>query len=632
MKLLLTALSFLSIQNIFSQKAIELDPLTITSSRSAQRASETGRSITVIDGKTISKLPVNSLDELLKYVGSVEVQQRGPAGSQADIVIRGGTFQQVLVLLDGIKINDPITGHFSGYMPIVPSQIERIEILKGPAAAAYGSEAVGGVINVISKVFASSSKEKLSRTTAGIAAGEYGYISANAGFEHNNKHVHYSLGALTNNADGQLLRGENRGYFHNNTFSANVAINLNQHWKLLLHSSYDSRDFAAQNFYTTFASDTAVEKVTSFWNHLKLKRSKGKSTTDFDISYKKGSDDYQYNRASVANENKSDQLSFQIVHNQQVSETFQYNTGVLSEIKKITSNDRGDHSNSGIAAFSSLVYKRKRLMLNPGLRLVHDENYGTELLPQANVAYRLNKINLKANAGRAIRSADFTERFNNYNKALVTGGSIGNPDLKAERSWSYEAGADLLLKDFKFSAAWFYRDQQDIIDFVTTPYADMPRKDNLVATGTYALAKNIRKVKTDGIELEAIYRKTFSPKSNLLATVNATFLHSKSSDMSPSFYIISHAKKLLQQTVAYNYKNIGITFTSIFKERMPQAALAIKSVVTKQYWIVNTKLAYTYQFADAFISINNIGNVKYVDLLGSRMAESWVSGGFEVDF
>ena len=136
-----------------AQNPLDLDPLTLTTSRAPQKASETGRSITVVDGSLFKQLPVFSIDELLKYVPGVEVQSRGPMGAQSDIVMRGGTFQQVLVLVDGIKLNDPITGHFSSYIPIAPSEIDRIEVLRGPAAAIYGAEAVGGVINVITKTF-----------------------------------------------------------------------------------------------------------------------------------------------------------------------------------------------------------------------------------------------------------------------------------------------------------------------------------------------------------------------------------------------------------------------------------------------------------------------------------------------
>ncbi|MEO7048359.1 MAG: TonB-dependent receptor, partial [Ferruginibacter sp.] len=581
---------------------------------------------------TINKLPIHSLDELLKYTSSVEVQQRGPDGAQADIVIRGGTFQQVLVLIDGVKINDPITGHFGAYMPIATSQIERIEVLKGPAAAVYGSEAVGGVINIISKTFAAFKKENTKQTNASLTAGEYGYFGASAGFNKTSEKINYSLAANSNNANGQLLRSNNRGYFHTNTFSENAGIPLSAKWNLFLHSSYDSRDFAAQNFYTTFSSDTATEKVNTFFNHAKLKHSTASSTDEIDASYKKTTDHYVYNNSAIANDNKSGAFSLQYLHTKKLSNILSYNYGATGEYKTITSNDRGNHDNENAAIFGTLVYKKNNFSINPGLRVVTDKNFGTEILPQANISYKINHLILKANTGRAIRSADFTERYNNYNKTLVSSGSIGNPDLKAERSWSYEAGADYLLPHFKISSAVFYRNQHNVIDFVTTPYADMPRKVNLSPTGTYALAENLKKVNTTGFEIEMTYTHSFCASSNLYANAAATFLHSTSSDAAPSFYIISHAKTLLQQTIIYNIKNFGISFTSIYKERMPQNAPGIKAFITKDYWLVNTKIEYRYKIATAFIAVNNIGNIQYSDLLGSKMPGSWTTGGISLAF
>jgi vitamin B12 transporter len=137
-----------SISGGFAQE-VSLDPVTVTSTLLEKRASETGRNIAVIKGDYFQSLPVHSIDDLLRYVPGLEIQARGPMGAQSDIVLRGGTFQQVLVILDGVRINDPNTGHFNSYIPIAPSEIERIEVLKGASSAMYGSEAVGGVVAVI---------------------------------------------------------------------------------------------------------------------------------------------------------------------------------------------------------------------------------------------------------------------------------------------------------------------------------------------------------------------------------------------------------------------------------------------------------------------------------------------------
>ena len=151
---------FISIKTS-SQQETTLDPVTITATLNPSPASKTGRNIVTVTGEMFNKLPVHSLDDLLRYLPGIEVQQRGPAGSQSDIVLRGGTFQQVLVIIDGLRINDPNSGHFTSYIPIAPAEIERIEILKGASSAIYGSEAVGGVINIITKSFAARKNQQI---------------------------------------------------------------------------------------------------------------------------------------------------------------------------------------------------------------------------------------------------------------------------------------------------------------------------------------------------------------------------------------------------------------------------------------------------------------------------------------
>jgi vitamin B12 transporter len=100
------ALSCTAFETVFAQQH-DLDSITVTASLQPVSAFTTGRNITVLTSESIAKFPVNSLDELLRYVPGIEVQARGPMGSQSDIVLRGGTFQQVLVVLDGIRLNDP---------------------------------------------------------------------------------------------------------------------------------------------------------------------------------------------------------------------------------------------------------------------------------------------------------------------------------------------------------------------------------------------------------------------------------------------------------------------------------------------------------------------------------------------
>ena len=264
------------LNNSFAQeKEIELDPITVTASLTPVSASKTGRNILIIKGDALQKLPVQSLDELLRYVPGVEVQSRGPMGAQADFTIRGGTFQQVLVILDGIRLNDPLTGHFSSYIPISPAEIDRIEVLKGASSAIYGTEAVGGVVHIISKTFANKKQTNGHKINAQFTAGDFGLFNVQAGAFIHQKNTTASFGVITNNTKGQQLRGT-KGYFNLTTISASIKQQLNENTSIAYRFGYVVRDFNAQNFYTTFLSDTATEAVVSRWHHLKLQHQKNK--------------------------------------------------------------------------------------------------------------------------------------------------------------------------------------------------------------------------------------------------------------------------------------------------------------------------------------------------------------------
>ena len=150
-KLLLIGLTFLVLNALAAQKSIDLPNIKIQENRLEVPFSESARSLEIITKNEIKYLPVDNINELLQYIGGVDIRRRGPNGVQADLSFRGSTFEQVLVLINGVKVIDPQTGHHVMNLPIDLDIIERIEIVKGPASTLYGSEAVGGLINIITK-------------------------------------------------------------------------------------------------------------------------------------------------------------------------------------------------------------------------------------------------------------------------------------------------------------------------------------------------------------------------------------------------------------------------------------------------------------------------------------------------
>lgn len=622
---------FSSIQIGAQDSSLLLNNVVVTATQAAQYQKESGRNIIALKGSAFNSLPVHSVDELLRYIPGIEIQQRGPQGSQADITIRGGTFQQVLVIIDGVKLNDPLTGHFNLYIPINPSEIERIEILKGAAAAVWGSEAVGGVVNIISKTF--SGKPYKNEYRASVTGGEYGLFNAGISGRWSDAKNTISAGLLSNNTTGQHLRGT-RGFF--NLHTANLAWSrlLPKNWRLSLRTAADLRKFNAQNYYTSFTSDTANEKVNSAWIQAALQKKYNKGQLQIDAVYKKLRDQYWFRPTAIPNDNRAGFYASQTYYTGVIDPQNGFTVGVQNSLKFIRSNDRGAHSLWHGAVYGILRHHpAKNFYINESLRLDWDENYGWVLVPQVNLALNLKKLSLRGSAGKSFRDADFTERFNNYNKTLVTSGRIGNPALNPEKAWNAEIGADYSISQrFRISTGLFYRDQQDLIDWANTPYAEMPRKSNLSPAGSYALAKNVEFVRTSGLELDIMYNEKTGANSQLLAMAGFTWLRSENDDPVPSLYISSHARFLFNYSFAWTAKRFSISLAGLYKERAEQSASALNAKLSPSYFLMNAKAGWQLipVKGKLFLQADNLFNITYSDLLGAQMPGRWLSGGFEI--
>ena len=129
----------------------KIDSVKVTATRIPVALHSSARIVTLMDSLTIASAPAETVNDLLKYAVGVDVRQRGAMGMQTDISIRGGTYNQVAVLLDGINITDPQTGHNSFDFPVNICDIERIEVLEGPAARVYGTSSLLGAVNIVTR-------------------------------------------------------------------------------------------------------------------------------------------------------------------------------------------------------------------------------------------------------------------------------------------------------------------------------------------------------------------------------------------------------------------------------------------------------------------------------------------------
>jgi len=637
---LLTALTIIIAKPAISQNTIEadLEEVKIYSGKVEQTHRESGRNISIITREDINELPVHSLDELLRYLPGLEVQSRGGFGVQSDISLRGSTFSQVLVLIDGMRINDPLTAHFNSNMPVSVSEIKRIEILRGPATATYGPDAVGGVINIITRTFQPTNEPKKLHTDGSLLVGENNLFSSEAGIYIKQKKYAVALGAMLNQSDGHRLPSDLRGDFDLKTLSLSGNYKLSDKWRAAIRTAWDSRDFNAQYFYTRSPFDLSREVTTTSWNQLHLKRISNYSHTSFDVGYKSTSDTFLFNPAFPANVHKTRFLNTQINHSWHISQKMRISFGAQYDLRTIESTDRGDHTNFHTGIYGILFVKPlEKLSVTASLRGDYDEVYEFEILPQLNVAWAEEKLTLRTSVGRSIRAADFTERYisTNIPGELSAYRNLGNPFLGPETAWSYEAGADFSLsKGLELRLTGFIRQSDNLIDYILTSENEIINNNNLQSDSLYFYTQNIKELTTRGVEAEIWYTRKLGQKAHFQFIGGYSWFDSYNDEGVVSKYISNHANHLVTANAIFAHKLGRISINTLYKHRNGEMDETAGFLLEKSYAIVNAQVDINAYKNAVFLTLQakNIFNEKYSDILGAEMPGRWMMAGVRWNF
>jgi vitamin B12 transporter len=483
-KLLIIAILILHL-NLFSQDKKEiqaLDTILIKSTRIDLPFKENARTIQVISAEFIKNSAATNVADLLQQVAGVDIRRRGTAGSQADLYIRGGGFDQTLLLIDGIKMDDAQTGHHTMNAALPIEVIERIEIIKGPAARVFGQNAFTGAINIVTK-------STLANTASvNIEAGSFGQLngSVTVGKEFENSSIIAHVGILTSDGYRHNSDYENKNYLLKGVFNKKEQ-------PIEVIATFFDKKFGANGFY---ASATATEQYEETQSSL-LGASTTFRTEKFKITprvyWKRGQDEYIYIR-----DNPSVYRNLHITNKVGVETNASYTsdigiTGFGVDLSRvfISSNNLGKRNRTMVNLFLEHRFKalNDKLDITPGIAVTYFSDFKFHAFPGLDIGFKLSD-NLKAygNLGVTYRIPTYTDLY--YNDRST----IGNSNLKPEEAFAQEIGLKFNSGRFTSSVAIFNRDADNLIDFI--------RPD---VTSKYE-ATNIAKVNTKGFELNTDYR------------------------------------------------------------------------------------------------------------------------------
>jgi len=625
---------------------IMLDSIEVTATKIPTAVSKTGRHITVIAQEDIKKMPVTSVDELFRYMSGLNINARQAFGVQSDIGIRGSTFAQVLVVVDNVRLNDPLTAHFNNNIPVSLSDIEQIEIVRGAAGASYGADAVGGLIHIKTKHYHAKPTKDTLQLSAQVGLGQHQLYFSDLHLWLQRNKMMLTAGVQTNIAKGEILHNPNFGisggdslfnnFFNIKTYSAALSYFLDDVYTLNLRSSIDQRDFNAKYFYTRSLFDESTETINSTWNQLSINRKLNNTVSQIHIGLKTNKDEFIFNPATsfVPNEHKTRQFQIGLNHTYQLSNLAKIGAGLQFIKKRIKSNDRGNHTNRSIALYADAVYPITfNMMANGSLRFEYDANFGFEVLPQLSLSYNSSQYILRTSIGKSIRAADFTERYvSSTIENLSPGRNIGNPDLEAERSWSFEIGGDYYYDpSLKGSATIFYRTSKNLIDYIYTNSDLIDNVSNLEPGQFYFYTTNLSKSRTRGLELSVQKKWSINDWLNIEGQVGYTWLNTNTSEESPSKYISNHPKHNFNWVVNASIPKLQVTSTANLINRYADFSEVIDAKIKKTYFITNLKLLYQ-PFENSFgifYKVHNLTNTQYSEILGAQMPGSWNMFGIQ---
>lgn len=602
-----------------------LDEIEVSAQRAPAAFSQVARMVSVITRDEIEAAPVQSLQELLEYALSVDVRQRGVNGVQADISVRGGSFDQTLILLNGINISDPQTGHHSLDLPVSFKSIQRIEILEGPAARVFGPNAFSGAINII------TTPEGSSRVKLDVAGGQHKLADVNVS------------GNLQSENWKQFIafnRMSSDGYIENTDFkiwNAFYQTKLNtKPGTLDFQIGRTNKAFGANSFYTATYPNQYEETKTTFAS-LKFETGTKIHLTP-SVYWRRHQDRFELFRNNPA--------TWYAGHNYHLTDVFGSNlnawvesslgkTAFGAEIRteNVWSNVLGDtltkpievpgesgqfftksYSRTTISYFAEHSIYLERLSVSAGAMTnwISDLGFGWNIYPGLDISYALSEhLKLYGSANSSLRMPTFTDLF--YNGPT----NIGNPDLKPEKSATLEGGMKLTFKGFSGRAGAYHRRGKNLIDWIRENETEKWQTENLTS------------INSNGIELSGnFFPELVWNKPIFITKLGFNYSYSeqdKGESNVFSYYVLDNLKQKLDIELNHKiWKQLKGSWRVTYQDRN---GMRTSTDSYKPFWLVNARVVWKSPSTEIYLLAANLFDKRYYDFGTIEQPGRWISLG-----
>ena len=625
-----------------TNKQVMLDEVSVTGTRAPLTVSQQARMVTVLSREDIQAAPVQSVNDLLKYAVGVDVRQKGALGALTDVSIRGGNSEQITVLLNGINICDAQTAHNTFDFPVDISEIERIEVLEGPAGRVYGTSSLLGAINIVTKTPPSSS------LSARVEGGSYGYLAAGVRANIAQGRWNNQLSGSFTCSDGYLRNKANRlnadyktskAFYQGNYNDSQIAVR----W----HAGMSVKDFGANTFYAA-KYDDQFEHTFKTFTALQAENKQGKFHIRPSIYWNRSMDRfelfrgtpqkyaYNYHRTDVYGVNLNAYFDWslgrtafgaELRHEELVST----NLGEkLERPHHIHGTDR-DYTNGINRTNLQFVLEHNiilsRFTLSAGVIAVKNSqaDMNMRVYPGIDASYRMgNAWKVYASYNTSLRMPSFTELF------YSVGGHKADKHLKPEELSALEAGLKYNAHGISGKTSIFYNQQKNLIDWISDGTLD--------ANGSPLWKSvNFGRINVVGVEASLSFDcRTLMPSQRFLKQFILAYCYLNQNEKEhkgiTSKYVLEYVKNKMVANLQLNlWRNLDLGLNYRLLHRMGgyiDTNNQRHNYAT--YGILDARLSWNTGKWTAFAAANNLLNRTYVDYGNVPQPGTWITAGISI--
>ncbi len=592
--------------------------------------SEQLRVVMSIDKASIAHMPIQTIQDLLNQLPGLDVRQRGGSGVQADISMRGGTFDQVLILLNGVNISDPQTGHHSLNLPIDLHMVERIEILQGGAISLFGTNALSGAINIITNENADDALK------VSLTGGSFGLFNPSVASTFAGKKWRWAVSASHNESAGYT---ENTDYTYTQGFvQTKFQASENDTWNFQV--GLQDKAFGANSFYSVNYPHQ-FEKTKTLISSISFDKRINSLLWQSTAYYRGHFDQFElfrdYENAAPWYTHHNYHLSHVSGVNSKLS---WFNTlgktsfGIEGRNEHINSNVLGDlkttpqqipfaentntqflyeKNRTNIQSFVEQSILLQAFSASLGIASNYNTQFGSSYSYGINTSYTLDReTRLFATLNKSLRLPSFTDLY--YKSATQE----SNPNLKPEEAITAEIGATYQKNAWQWNVNGFYRIANNSIDWVRSLETEKWK------------SMNHTRIDAMGGEITAAYKGGFWAK-NIQASYAYVHLNKDAGDL-----ISRYALDYLQHKINLHYvhgigKQVDASWMLNYQDRQGNYVNKHGNKISyAPFATIDTRITWQKEQTRLYAEVSNILNQHYYDYGGVPIAGRMLKVGVTV--